>query len=83
MGVAQNVVTIYWYVDGNDAFLQWITAVADEDDPPQSNSISWGSIEQVFSAYIFKYYNCALDGVKCVSDDNLIRLLKMHECVNA
>jgi hypothetical protein len=54
MGVAQNVVTIYWYVDGNDAFLQWITAVADEVDPPQSNSISWGSIEQVFfSIYIF------------------------------
>lgn len=45
-GVAQKTGTIYWYMPGNDPFVDWITAVADEPNPPKSNSISWGSIEQ-------------------------------------
>jgi tripeptidyl-peptidase-1 len=49
MGVAQRVATTYWYVGGKDPFLDWITAVADMDDPPQVNSMSWGSIEQSVS----------------------------------
>jgi subtilase family serine protease len=48
MGMAQNVATIYWYVGGGDPFVTWITDVADEENPPQSNSISWGSVEQVY-----------------------------------
>ncbi len=39
--------SVYWYVGGNDPFVDWITDVADEAHPPQSNSISWGTIEQV------------------------------------
>jgi hypothetical protein len=47
MGVAQKVATIYWYVSSGNAFTAWVTDIADETDPPQSNSMSWGSIEQV------------------------------------
>jgi tripeptidyl-peptidase-1 len=45
-GIAQGTGTIYWYVPGNDAFVDWITAVSDEVNPPMSNSISWGTVEQ-------------------------------------
>jgi len=50
MGVAQQTAAIYWYVpptSNQDPFVDWITAVANESDPPLVNSISWGSIEQV------------------------------------
>ena len=50
MGVAQVTASIYWYVPatkGTNPFVTWITDVADSPDPPQSNSMSWGSIEQV------------------------------------
>ena len=47
MGVAQNVATIYWYVASTNPFVSWITSVANDANPPQSNSISWGSVEQV------------------------------------
>jgi hypothetical protein len=49
MGIAQKVVSIYWYVSGSGAnvFVSWITAVAAQSNPPQSNSISWGSDESV------------------------------------
>jgi tripeptidyl-peptidase-1 len=50
MGVAQRTSSVYWYVDSSgssDPFVAWITDVADERNPPRSNSISWGSTEQV------------------------------------
>lgn len=47
MGVAQRTQMIYWYQDGTDPFIDWITAVADTSNPPLVNSISWGSTEQV------------------------------------
>jgi hypothetical protein len=47
MGIAQQVVTIYWYTGGSDPFVDWITEVANESNPPTSNSISWASTEQV------------------------------------
>jgi tripeptidyl-peptidase-1 len=47
MAVAQDTQTVYWYQGGNDPFIDWITAVADDPDPPLVNSISWGSTEQV------------------------------------
>lgn len=47
--VAQNTPTIYWYADAstNDPFINWILDVSSSSNPPQSNSISWGSVEQV------------------------------------
>jgi hypothetical protein len=47
MGMAQSTVTIYWYCEGLNPFVTWITDVADSPHPPTSNAISWGSIEQV------------------------------------
>jgi hypothetical protein len=47
MGVAQQSTGIYWYVGGSNPFVQWVTDIVDEANPPTSNSISWGSIEQV------------------------------------
>jgi tripeptidyl-peptidase-1 len=48
MGMAQRTASIYWYVpvDG-DPFITWILDVAADPYPPQSNSISWGEIEQL------------------------------------
>eukprot|EP01035_Chromulina_nebulosa_P017652 gene17652-23233_t len=46
MGVAQSTVSIYWYVEGGNPFLSWITTVASESNPPMTNSISWGTEEQ-------------------------------------
>lgn len=47
MGVAQKTVSVYWYVGGTDPFTSWITDVANTPNPPLSNSVSWGAIEQV------------------------------------
>ena len=49
MGISQNTKTYYWYQSYNnvDPYLNWITTMANEPNPPQSNSISWGTIEQV------------------------------------
>jgi hypothetical protein len=49
-GVAQQVLSVYGLSPsdaGQDPFVAWITDVADEANPPQSNSISWGSLENV------------------------------------
>ena len=51
MGVAQVSASIYWYASSSystDPFVSWIMSVADESDPPQANSISWGAVENVF-----------------------------------
>ena len=36
-GIAQNVASIYWYVDDSngDPFVNWMIDVSDEDDPPK------------------------------------------------
>ncbi len=42
--------SIFWYADsseGDDPFLLWATAMAEEEDPPRSNSISWAAYEHV------------------------------------
>ena len=57
MGVAQNVVSIYWYVPGNDPFVDYLTDISNESDPPLVNSISWGSIEQENSAFEMNSFN--------------------------
>lgn len=51
MGVAQQTVSIYWYVTDNsttDPFVAWLVDVANTTNPPLANSMSWGSIEQVY-----------------------------------
>jgi hypothetical protein len=50
MGIAQQTTTIYWYVTDEsttDPFVAWVTDIADMDNPPLTNSMSWGSTEQV------------------------------------
>jgi hypothetical protein len=47
MGIAQDTQTVYWYEGGSDPFVDYVTAVADDADPPLVNSISWGAVEQV------------------------------------
>lgn len=48
MGVAQKTVSIYWYIpSSNNAFVTWLTDIASTSNPPKSNSMSWGSVEQV------------------------------------
>ena len=59
--MSQNTITTYWYVDSMDPFMDYVTELADEEDPPLVNSISWGSIEQVWSVYMSVYmsiYEC-------------------------
>ena len=60
MGIAQHTATIYWYTANTGAtnpFVDWITAVSSDPDPPLINSVSWGSIEQVsrFSILVAVY----------------------------
>ena len=60
MGVAQMTTSIYWWVtdsSSTDPFLAWITAVADETNPPKSNSMSWGSVEELESAATMTSFN--------------------------
>jgi hypothetical protein len=54
MGIAQDTQTVYWYEGGSDPFVDYVTNVADDPDPPLVNSISWGSVEQVrvFACYV-------------------------------
>jgi subtilase family serine protease len=49
MGMAQRTASIYWYVPDSptDPFITWITEVSAQQYPPQSNSISWGGVEQL------------------------------------
>ena len=42
---------------GSDPFVTWILAVADEEYPPTSNSISWGTTEQKYSASSMDTFN--------------------------
>jgi hypothetical protein len=51
MGIAQVTASIFWWVSdiGQDPFVAWLTAIANERNPPLSNSASWGGPEQVMS----------------------------------
>jgi len=58
-GLAQATTSIYWYVAGNasDPYTDWITDIVDATDPPQSNSMSWGSDEGFMSASLMNAFN--------------------------
>ena len=49
MGISQQTNTYYWYDGSGNAFLSWIISVSNTKNPPMSHSISWGTVEQVFS----------------------------------
>lgn len=57
MGLAQNVVSIYWYVGGSNPFLSWIITAAGQSNPPLSNSISWGSDETTVGSSTLSQFN--------------------------
>lgn len=58
MGLSQQSVSIFWWVTegtvgtSTDPFLVWITAVADDPNPPKVNSISYGIPEKVIFSRI-------------------------------
>jgi len=58
--IAQGSTSIYWWVDDStstDPFLAWILAVADMTNPPLSNSLSWGTIENLESSAVMHAFN--------------------------
>jgi tripeptidyl-peptidase-1 len=56
-GVAQVTGTIFWYSGAADSYLDWILAVANDSNPPNVNSISYGSIEQEMSPLAMSRFN--------------------------
>ena len=61
MGVAQNISTTFWYVGGptQDLFVDYILAIADSENPPAVNSISWGTHEQAMHPTTMDSFNVA------------------------
>lgn len=60
MGISQVTVSNYWYVAStstSNPFVTWITDLASNPKPPQSNSMSWGSIEQQQSTSVLSSFN--------------------------
>eukprot|EP01034_Spumella_vulgaris_P026655 gene26655-33268_t len=57
MGISQVTSTIYWYVGGNDPFVDYVTDISDMANPSQSNSISWGTVEQQNSLTVLNAFN--------------------------
>ena len=45
IAVSSQTPTTYWYEDSLDSFLAWIMGMADMENPPLVNSISYGSVE--------------------------------------
>lgn len=52
MGIAQQTESIWWYSsseNGVDPFVNWITNIANNPNPPQSSAVSWGVLEAFLS----------------------------------
>ena len=51
------VILLVWHVnsENEDPFLAWILAVANDENPPSVNSISWGTDESVKLIIIFSF----------------------------
>jgi hypothetical protein len=50
MGIAQKTASVYWYITDSgdtDPFVVWVTDMANQKNPPKSNSASWGALEYV------------------------------------
>jgi len=57
MGLSQVSPTTYWYDGATASFLDWATAVADSENPPLVNSISYGADETAIPASIAKSFD--------------------------
>jgi hypothetical protein len=57
MGISPHTVSTFYYVGGSDPIVTFVTDLADDSNPPKSNSISWGSIEQGLSASVLNSFN--------------------------
>lgn len=57
MGISQVTPTTYWYDGATDSFLDWATAVANSENPPLVNSISYGADETAIPASIAKSFD--------------------------
>jgi subtilase family serine protease len=65
MGLAQKSVGLYWLVGGYDPFVNWVTDIADESNPPMTNSMSWGSVEQDIPSSELDSFNT--EAMKCTA----------------
>jgi tripeptidyl-peptidase-1 len=66
--IANGVPTTYWFVDGNDPFIEWIQSAANSDNPPHVNLIAYGSVEDdnslsSINAFNIEAQKLALQGV--------------------
>jgi tripeptidyl-peptidase I len=61
MGLAPNTTTYFWYVGGSaqDVFVDYALAIADAENPPSVNSISWGAHEQAMQPTTMDSFNLA------------------------
>lgn len=57
MGMSQTTVSTFYYVSGDDPFVAWVVDLANDADPPRSNSMSWGAIEQNIPIGILNAFN--------------------------
>ena len=57
MAVAQNVPTTYYYWNGSDFLLDWVTQVSNMADPPKVISISWGGPEVGYGESYIEAFN--------------------------
>jgi len=57
IAVSSVTPTTYWYEDSLDSFLSWIQGMADMEQPPLVNSISYGSVEDELPSTFPKMFN--------------------------
>lgn len=57
MGISQTTVSTYYYVGTNDPFVTWVTDLANDANPPKSNSMSWGGIENSLPTSVLNAFN--------------------------
>eukprot|EP01035_Chromulina_nebulosa_P018785 gene18785-24552_t len=56
-GVSQYTTSIYWYVGGDNPYLTWLIDMSAQSNPPQVNSMSWGSLESETSESTLEQFN--------------------------
>jgi len=72
MAIAPDVPTTFYYWNGDDVWLEWITTVANDFNPPDVFSISYGSYEYFQSTDYLEAFNVeaiklSLSGVTLVA----------------
>lgn len=91
MGVSQATTTIYWYDGSGNPFIGWITSVSNTAKPPLSNSISWGSVEQVSITTVYYLLSAPLHSTSLLPLHRIIEnichtlyslMFHMHKCTS-